>query len=1322
MRALQLYTAKPVSPPRGYKLRWGGLSALNSLELSVEKLSLKNKSPTSVGFFCLLKLKTWPPKTSDFRYNGSMPKKLLKWLPLGILCFISLALFVTNYVPGHYLLGWDNTVPELNLGLNLQRFVFGIWQEYRGLGTLDGMAHTANLSYLLFVRILAFAMPIHMVRYVSNLLLHLLGGIGIYFLLLNDLLPDVLTSQKKSLSQFRGRLIAISLMGATLYMLNLMTIQMFVTPLELFSVHFAALPWGILALRRYFKQPSAANLWWIFLINFLGSAQAHVPTIFIPYAVTMAVFLFWSWVQQPKKNFKVAFAAGFVLFCAHAFWGVPYVYSTIYKSAEISNSKQNRLGTDGTFYRNLAWGNVGGVMSFGGFQLDYRDWSIPDQQFESIMKDWVELYKQPWYQLIAISLSVCSVLGVFVSVGIMIFYRKWKLLPYLLVWLFAISMLGTDIPILKGVSATLRDASPLFYQIFRFTFTKFSILYVCFLSLMFGVFWTVLLCRTQFATFWKILAGAVVTFYTFAIIAISYPAFAGNFFYSALKVNLPESYTDLFAYLDKNLQTSRLVTFPIHSLWGWTTGINNWGHRGSGFIWQAVTQPLVDRSFDPWSKYNETMYLQMSRALYSRDYPALAKTFEKYQASVIFYDKSIFHPGGYEENIFAKEINDFLSMSQFSTLIKKFGDVELYGLNTHNKTLELSTPKKVSLLSTDYSSTYTGRDQAYLDLGDYIQSDKPEVLYPFSSLQNDELHNVEYLHNDQLEFPIQPVQGKTLHFPKYKELQQVINAALVGEKSSDNSPIISLYFNLPSIKVNQDVIYQNKAVIQLHNDQSSSSKVVLFNDSLIDVNDEKKRHALLTLPTRGSLNLKLFKNISELSLQKEQIPSSYGCDQSTGNKTSLCRDLTWESPTLDPTSTSLLTIKGEVENHGEEVPKICIYSVQEPQNCLNTVSSNELADANNMIVIKTHFLMVKDGKYRIKLQSYETTRTEPWKGIQINVYKQMDSVQASVDQTLSDFQQQLDKVSTTQVQNQKVIFAFSAPYFGIDLLDVTKPRSSGIKNCKDPAVGAVEKNQNQHDPEYKISGKAIGCETFFIPEIDQRQQYIYRIKGKVMSGVGSRIYLLNPFTKHFDIDTTTRTNDFDLTIPIYPSFTIYNLTHDVFELVLNMETFSREVDQTTLTDSIFYPLPLNWLTSIRQEGTVNGQSFDSQIHSYQKLGTTFYLAKVSVSSEKGLIILPQSYDRGWIALSLSRIGEKNSHVVYNGWANGWFIPKGDDQLLIIYWPILLVFSGFILFISCGIFLFLRVIQSRGNIQKYSDKKLEHKVKLKRVFTGNLDSK
>jgi hypothetical protein len=117
--------------------------------------------------------------------------------PIFLLLGISVALFAANYQPGTYLLGWDSTVPELNLPLNFWRFIFGVWQEYRGLGTLDGMAHTANIVYWFYTFFLAAVIPVSAVRYVTNIGAHFLGGAGIYCLVAFDLLPNFLKLIKR---------------------------------------------------------------------------------------------------------------------------------------------------------------------------------------------------------------------------------------------------------------------------------------------------------------------------------------------------------------------------------------------------------------------------------------------------------------------------------------------------------------------------------------------------------------------------------------------------------------------------------------------------------------------------------------------------------------------------------------------------------------------------------------------------------------------------------------------------------------------------------------------------------------------------------------------------------------------------------------------------------------------------------------------------------------------------------------------------------------------------------------------------------------------
>ncbi len=104
-------------------------------------------------------------------------------ISLLILAVLEFVLFATNYTPGTRLYGWDNILPELNFSLNLKRNLFAVWQEYRGVGLLDGMAHAANLVHTIFIFIFSFVLPTSLLRYVFHFLMHFLGGVGIFFLL-----------------------------------------------------------------------------------------------------------------------------------------------------------------------------------------------------------------------------------------------------------------------------------------------------------------------------------------------------------------------------------------------------------------------------------------------------------------------------------------------------------------------------------------------------------------------------------------------------------------------------------------------------------------------------------------------------------------------------------------------------------------------------------------------------------------------------------------------------------------------------------------------------------------------------------------------------------------------------------------------------------------------------------------------------------------------------------------------------------------------------------------------------------------------------------
>ena len=168
--------------------------------------------------------------------------KLIRLLPLLGIIFIEIILFVTNFRSGTYLMGWDNIMPELNLGLNFERAIFSVWQTYRGLGLLDGLAHSANLVHTIYISLLSIVLPESVLRYVFIHLTHLAGGLGFFYL------AKSLTGNKRA-----------SIAGAVFYMLNLGIAQMYIAPLEVFAVHFAALPILSFFSIQALKTPSYKN-------------------------------------------------------------------------------------------------------------------------------------------------------------------------------------------------------------------------------------------------------------------------------------------------------------------------------------------------------------------------------------------------------------------------------------------------------------------------------------------------------------------------------------------------------------------------------------------------------------------------------------------------------------------------------------------------------------------------------------------------------------------------------------------------------------------------------------------------------------------------------------------------------------------------------------------------------------------------------------------------------------------------------------------------------------------------------------------------------
>lgn len=619
---------------------------------------------------------------------------------ISLLLLISIILFFVNYKPGTFLVGWDVVMPELNFKANFWRNIMSVWQSYRGLGVEDGMAYAANLIHTIFMYLLSFILPLNILRYFFHIFVHFLGGLGMYFLL----------------KRFNKKPI-LAFFGALFYMFNLATIQMFFAPLEVFSIHFAALPWLVMTTLNIFQQRNKKNIILFFVVNLLATPQGFVPTIFIAYLVVILSISAVEILKYGKnKNKEILLVLG-IIFAVNSFWLMPFVHSAVTQGPIIKNAKINQISSDEIYEKNKKRGNLLDILYLKGFMVDITENNLKGD-LVYIMKPWNDWENKP------IIYGIASIFVIFLGVGFLNLIKNYKEKAqikeefyFIPLFLISILMLGTNTPILSQINAILRNVLPLFGEAFRFPFTKFFIVY--------AFAYTIIMISGLEYLLNKVNHKQVVTLiFAFFILIYAFPAFNGNFFYDVERLKIPEDYFDTVNYFKQENVKARIMTLPQTTFWNW--GRDNWGYRGSGFLWYGVEQPMLERPFDPWSNYNEQYFNELFYALQTQNKNLFQNVINKYDISFILIDGNIANSNKIQRK---DKTIQFVSNIYPSAEIINYGEVAIFKLENRNNQMIKNNVKPIG-------STFKSEniDQAYLENGDYFQSENWQTSYLFPSL------------------------------------------------------------------------------------------------------------------------------------------------------------------------------------------------------------------------------------------------------------------------------------------------------------------------------------------------------------------------------------------------------------------------------------------------------------------------------------------------------------------------------------------------------------------------------------------------------------
>lgn len=581
---------------------------------------------------------------------------MLAWIKthryLLLLYLIGVVLAFTNYTPGTYLSGWDTLHPEFNFPLAFQRMLFGVWRQDQGLGTIAIQSHMADLPRVFLLWLESLVLPQSLLRYSYVFLMLVAGPVGMFFLT-NKILG------KKTASP-------VAFLSGLTYLINLGTIQQFILPLEMFAVHYGLLPWILLTTWTALETWSKTSLILFAIVMIFASPQAHTATLFYAFILIWFTCL-CIYVLIKGTTFKKILTLLGIALSINAFWLLPNIYAVVAHGNEVGQSKINRLFTPEAIAKNQEFGNFTNVPVLKSFLFDWQLFNTKTNQFEEVTLAWQKHLSNPMVQGFGYLVFAVSILGIIQTTRqrnkVCIAMLPLFIIPFLL-------LLNGTWPV-SQLFELLGKISPVAAEALRFPFTKFSIPFMVALSFYAGQ--GLLLIMKQYK---KISKGIAIA-YTIVLLIYFFPAFQGNFIHPAMRVTIPQEYFDMFQWFQTQPVNERVTILPIHTFWGWT--YYKWGYQGAGFLQFGIPQPIMDRDYNRWSKFNEQYQHDMSYAIYSQNPIVIADVLATYQIQWILLDRSVISPGNKESSLLTWRIPALLRQTGHVTLIKNFGsDLSVY--------------------------------------------------------------------------------------------------------------------------------------------------------------------------------------------------------------------------------------------------------------------------------------------------------------------------------------------------------------------------------------------------------------------------------------------------------------------------------------------------------------------------------------------------------------------------------------------------------------------------------------------------------------------
>ena len=1157
---------------------------------------------------------------------------------------------------GQHLISNDNYSPELNPWMSVQRYLESpAWRSYRVLGFASD-SEQADMFRSVFFGILDSFLPNALLAQLFSLFCLFVGTLSMATLVSQFVRDKINTKSSGYIFFFAGLIYLSSLWTAWVFNFNMMP----------YITQYGFLPLVLLAGYWYMKDLSHGKAFLLFIASIFFVSTAVIGTLFFVNIVLITAFLIYFGINHRVKLRGVLKGLGIFLI-VQLFWLLPFGQYAMSTSDNIIDSYTNRSITANTIDLEKEMMTLPNSARLYTRLLGTVDNPETDTYIFPPSSDYMEY---DFYKVVGLLPLFLSIVGLVFVIA----QKKFGLLPLYILLFGLLFLLTNQNPPLGEVYIWLQENFGIFKQVFRWISSKLGQQYLVVLTFTSTIGFALLL--NFLSSFFKKVSRYIFILFSLALVVVplffySEYLFRGHLFTQRATVNLPEQYFELKEAIKTDPYTRIYYAPPSNN--GYFREYD-WGFVGSQFISYIIPNPVMDMSLAIGSDVGEDAMWEIRNVFDAGDRELFLEKMQKYDVGYILVDRSVVkgrygHALNWDnmENI-AKGLElvwekDFLSLYKVEKENVRYseylGSSDSLPVGSFTRDVQQEpriVPMNLPVSSPSLTNGYLSQSVEYSGI--------PVNLYSnikYSDINNAPIYVKKYGDRVKISPALPRLNGITN--ASYKEFQidddgenyYIIDGYVLNSKSVEEG--ISLTSKFGEIT---SIFFVKKSSMN-----KESVTDVSVNSQPGDCSGGK--YAILP------------------DVEKEKIASGFKLEGYTE------LPCLYTSIRLDKRITYIGTIDVNWEPGSNTTFGFCLYSAKEGT-CINREKFFDTDSGYGNISI----LLPKPlkGSDDLSLSVYASNPLSD--KVSINIRNINVNLSGAIQEApvLFGYIDNQQKVLELGGERKDILVELPVLYGNDSYIYSNKDINSAVwetSKAEDgtlPYVTKYDDGMKQEVQNQRVNQYA------HILQATPTHQYLWYWRGENLKNIPASLCLTYQGSDRCWVDNILYTNEEKSVLK-----TFLSPAEDlgVMDASYNSISFA-DLSVNRLKQFIVIPKSEVW-DNVVYKASVEREYHEVELVPKNEHGSLYTLGEDQELSRNTLISIPQAKSKYWLALARKdnqfKIFGKENRVNINGWKQGWDTEgKEYDSVIVIYWPNLLSYFGYLLIIILFVYLIVKIVKQR----------------------------